>query len=154
MEPQFLEEEAYGRITWDDSAGEFSGRCEVSKGLTIDLSVDPFSDVLPYQRSSALAEPELLAAGVASRLQLLVANLDRITAYAAQELLLVYNADWTDGPPIDGPAFAARLRLMSITIDGDLCARAFFDDNGLFAGHAVIVSTDNSGEMTRTELFG
>jgi hypothetical protein len=43
---------------------------------------------------------------------------------------------------------------MSITIDGDLCARAFFDDNGLFAGHAVIVSTDKSGEMTRAELFG
>lgn len=134
--------------------GEFSGRCEVSNGLTIDLSVDPFSDVLPHERPPVLGEPQLLATGVASRLQLLLANLDRITAYAAQKLLLVHNEDWTDGPAIDGRAFAARLRLISITIDGDPCARALFDDDGLFAGHAVIVSTDRSGEVTRAELFG
>lgn len=154
MEPPFLEDEAFGRVTWDDGARDFSGRCEVSENLTIDLSVDPFSDVLPNERPSAVAEPQLLAAAVASRLQLLLSSLDRITAYAAQELLLVHNEDWTDGPPIDGPAFAARLRLMSITIDGDLCARAFFDDDGLFGGHTVIVSTNELGEVTRAELFG
>ena len=154
MEPPVLEDQAFGRVTWDDGSSEFSGRCEVSKGLTIDLSVDPFSDVLPNERPPAVTEPQLLAARVASRLRLLLANLDRIRAYAAEELLLVHNEDWANGPPIDGPAFAARLRLMSIAIDGDLCARAFFDDNGLFAGHAVIVSTNESGEVAHAELFG
>ena len=153
MEPPFLEDKGFGRLMWDDGASEFSARCEV-KGLTIDLSVDPFSDVLSAERPPALDEPQLLSAGVASRLQLLLAELDRITAYAAQELLLVHNEDWADGLPIDGPAFAARLRLMSITIDGDLGARAFFDDNGLFAGHAVNVCTNESGELIRAELFG
>ena len=154
MEPPFLEVGAFGRVKWDDGASEYSSQCELSPGLAIDLSVDPFSDVLPNERPPAVAEPQLLAAGEASRLQLLLADLNRIRAYATQELLLMHNENWADGPPIDGPAFAARLRLISIAIDGDLCARAFLDDNGLFAGHAIVVSTNESGEMTHAELFG
>jgi len=154
MQPPFLEDVAFGRLSWDESAREFSGRCKVSKDLTIDLSVDPFSDVLPDERPAGVPDPQLLASAVAARVQLLLSSLDGITAYAAKKLLRVHNEHWSEGPPIDGPAFAARLRLQSISIDGDLCAQAFFDDDGLFAGHAVIVSTNEAGDATRAQLFG
>lgn len=154
MEPSFIEHDAIGRLTWDEETREFAGRYEIFADLTIDLSVDPFTDVLPDRYPSSTADPDGLAEAVASMVQQLGSRLDLITAYAARELLPVYNEQWTEGHPIDEGAFVGRLRLLSIKIDQDLRADVFFDDGGLFAGHAVIVSTNESGEAIYAQFFG
>ncbi len=154
MEPPFIEHEAIGRLSWDDDTREFSGRYEMFADLTNDLAVDPFTDVLPVHYPSSIADPRGLAEAVAGRIQRLGSSLDRITAYAARQLLPVYNEHWADGPPIDEDAFVGRLRLLSVTLDQDMRADVFFDDGGLFAGHAVIVSTNESGDAIYAQFFG
>jgi hypothetical protein len=102
LNPKYLHHETFGRLTWDEAAGNFSGRVVLVGGDTIDLLVDPFSDHIPRRRPSAVTNPPLLADAVAQRVRTLVARLEHFKAYAAEHLLPVYNdGDWCEGTPID-----------------------------------------------------
>ena len=62
--------------------------------------------------------------------------------------------DWLELPALDRGGFVAQLALRSIGVDAGRECEVQFDDGGMFAGHAVFVSTDASGAPVDCVLFG
>jgi hypothetical protein len=86
----------------------------------------------------------------------LIADLETIKGYAADELLDLYNEDWVDKKigKVDRVAFMARLAKASIRLYDEIgTASVYFEDGGLFAGHSVEVSIDQ-GQPVSADITG
>jgi len=57
-------------------------------------------------------------------------------------------------PPIEAEEFVARLKLDAINVKGEECCDFFYDDDYLFWGHSVIVTTFDSCRTWDAQLFG
>ena len=55
---------------------------------------------------------------------------------------------------ISAAAFARRIRLDGITAAGDGGIELYFDDDGMFGGHAIRVWVDEAGMMTDAQIAG
>src|SRR5262245_31676404 len=92
--------------------------------------------------------PELVTAVAAGgdrcavRVMQALADLETIKAHAADDHLPIKNKDWLrDGEaPLSKPDFIKRLRLNGMNLLDDDGMDLFFGDDGLFAGHSIIVS--------------
>lgn len=73
---------------------------------------------------------------------------------ASDELLEIYNAEWNDGPALSDEEFMARLILDDLSIADDGTAEVFYRDDGLFAGHAVVVTIDENGNFADADVAG
>jgi len=80
----------------------------------------------------------------------------RAKADAAESLIDLKNGDWAgDEPgPLTASQLAARLRLEACEIAADGGATFYFDDDGLFGGHSVVVYVSSDGEFVDAKLAG
>ncbi len=128
-------------------------------GDGISLRVTP--DDVPAEQCLVLAQKAVAA----------LADLDaQARAVAAKSLLASYNQDWrhyarvaadgstaeTHDPELTPAEFEARLRMTCLEASGADCCTVFYDDGGMFAGHAVVVTSFDGLAFTDThaELFG
>ncbi|MFO0694960.1 MAG: DUF2262 domain-containing protein [Polyangiales bacterium] len=81
---------------------------------------------------------------------------ERLTQAAARELLSVKNAHWLedDEEPMSEAAFRACMTPESLGVEADGSFNVFFDDGGIFAGHAIVVYADLAKGPTRVNLYG
>lgn len=108
-----------------------------------------------------------LAAEVVSGL----AELDKVAKKAAsRDLLDVYNEEWNaeeedeDGgstepvsnPPLSETEFESKLTLRAINVTGSKMVDLYYDDQGMFLGHSVLVSSFDGADFGKAvaELFG
>lgn len=162
MTPDHLDHPALGRLDWDDRLSWFKGQMPLDDGSTVEITLNPFSELLhPYP--DRLEDPVEFLDRSVSTLSDLAGKLDAMKEYAADRLLDVYNdgwrssyrqGDWLELPALDRGGFVAQLALRSIGVDAGRECEVQFDDGGMFAGHAVFVSTDASGAPVDCVLFG
>jgi hypothetical protein len=124
-----------GELVWDDDCGWYETTLTLPNGRVIDVSVA--SDDAP---SEAPPSAHLLD-GAAARVKRIGAELERIQFFAAREL-----GKRRDGAATDEWDFVARLTIESIAVNSDLTVEVWFDDGGLFDGHAISVELDEHGQ--------
>ncbi len=125
-------------------------------------------DIKIQMSRGANLEPTLtLAAEVARRLP----ELDQIAKrVAVANLREAYNNGWNEydeaqqdgslksvsNPQLSEAEFDAKLSLDTVTVTGDLMLQFFYDDEGMFWGHSVIVSSLSGTDFSEAhaELFG
>ena len=107
------------------------------------------------------------AAEVASRL----AELDKLAKQiATRDLREGYNDDWNEydetqddgscktvvNPKLSEDEFEAKLTLNAVNVTGDRMIDFFYDDEGMFWGHSVYVSSLTGIDVSnaRAEIFG
>ena len=84
------------------------------------------------------------------------ANWDiRLRSYAARELTELAN-DWREEniPEIKEKDFAERIGIPSIHIDNKGSFEAVYDDDGMFAGHWIVVGVNDKGEPEDADIEG
>ena len=67
------------------------------------------------------------------------------SSYAASKLTGEYNEGWNEDVPITEDEFSSRIKLSSLVLHYGL-ADFYFDDGGLFAGHAIHVEMEEAGK--------
>lgn len=94
----------------------------------------------------------------------------RARQFAAKRLLTEYNSHWRefirvgpDGldvavsePELSESDFMSRLMLTSVGVTGDSCLTLCYDDDHMFAGHSVLVTSFDGVQIddAHAELFG
>jgi hypothetical protein len=87
----------------------------------------------------------------------LESRLPQVAAQVARMMLPLYNDNWReDDAPVESEAsFAVRLGVPSVVVDcDDGDTTLYFDDDDLFAGHAIQASLDEAGEVADATLVG
>jgi len=113
-----------------------------SRGIRVRMDADgqPFENTLK------------LAADVVRRLQELDSLAKRI---AADKLLEVYNSGWNEydeaqedgslksvsNPKLSAAQFIAKLSLTDVDVTGDQMITFYYNDEGMFWGHAVVITS-------------
>jgi hypothetical protein len=83
------------------------------------------------------------------------ADLPVIRAAIVRDQLSLYNHTWREqGPELDGEEFIAHVSLESAVIDPGGRVTLYFDDGGLFYGHAIEVRLNADGSVRETCLAG
>lgn len=128
------------------------------RGQTIDIRI--IADEIPYDATI----------DVASSVFKDLAKIDaRAKQIAARELTDTYNSGWNEydeaqedgtlkavsNPKLTQEEFANKLRLNAINVTGSMID-LFYDDEGMFWGHSVIVTSMDGTEFTDTHarIFG
>src|SRR3954467_7230172 len=80
----------------------------------------------------------------------------RIRELATRELLDLKNSNWLaeDEPVITADDFTDRMRLESISVNGDGSFEFFHDDGDLFWGHTIIVGGNLRDGPTSAQIAG
>lgn len=79
----------------------------------------------------------------------------RLRSYAAGELTELAN-DWReeDTPEIKEESFVERIGIPAIHIDNKGSFEAVYDDDGMFAGHWIVVRMNEKGEPEDADIEG
>ncbi len=136
-------DEVFGQLVWNEQVEWWECHCEFSAGLSVPVSVSPDDIDL---------ETVLRQARQTFRLLQQLEPFPRLEA--AKALLELHNEEWSDGEPINDEAFAGRMTMKELTIDGDGSATLFYDDGDLFWGHSILVEVDNEGAFQDASIAG
>ena len=74
-------------------------------------------------------------------------------AAIAKEYLPIFHK-WSQDESIDESAFQKRLKLESVTLLPEGGAEVYYDDDGMFGGHALIAHLKADGTVGHVEKFG
>ena len=74
--------------------------------------------------------------------------------YIAEQLLDLYNDDWSEEETIDKKEFINRISLESVTIYDDNSPEIYYQDGDLFAGHYIALSLNSEGKLGEPYLAG
>jgi hypothetical protein len=83
-----------------------------------------------------------------------VCRSDAILRAGVSKKYLPLFANWNEGNRISDAEFKRRLTLESIILTPDGKAEVFFQDDDMFAGHALIAHLDPDGVARYVEMFG
>jgi hypothetical protein len=153
MRPKRITDPVLGELVWNPQRLWWEGKCTVPDGASIPLSIHslgystqlpPFEDTT-YDRTITPESREAL-----SRVRCAGSNL---RSALAEKYLPLYPR-WNEGERITEREFKRRLKLEGITLTPEGNAEAFFEDDGMFAGHALIAHLDPDGIVRYVELFG
>jgi hypothetical protein len=143
-----------GKLKWDSQRLVWRGHATIADGVTVPMSIQtlsyltqrpPFEDAT-WDRMITPASRDALARVRASEALL--------RAALTEEFFPIYSR-WPDREKSMGAAtFARRIKFDGVILLPDGGAQVFFDDAGMFGGHALIVHLDCRGAVTRTEMFG
>ena len=153
MRPTHVTDPELGELTWNADRLWWEGTCVMADESRLPLYVQslgfstqrpPFEDAT-WDRTIT---PE-------SRLALVrVRSSDSIFRAAVSKDYLPAYFDWNDGEQTTAANFERRLKLQSVELTPDGGAAVFFDDDGMFGGHALIAHLDPDGVVRSVELFG
>ncbi len=152
LKPQVLHSDILGDLELDRRCGVFKGVCGWlgnSIGIRIaadDSRIDVNKQIKSLEslvRDSARWDGELRAFAA------------KDLTDTANEWLADYNYDAEEKlPPVTEADFARRIVLSSIHLSGETAFEAYFDDDGMFAGHTVTVSADTENGAVSADLMG
>ena len=146
-EARTLQDEVLGTLTWNADLDWWEGRVDLSAGHPVRLS-------LTVEEEDADVEPAQEIAHGRRVLLFLRGHEPEARLVAADELLEIYNAEWNEGEPLDDEEFMGRLTLDDVNVSFDGSAELFYRDDGLFAGHTVLVMVDANGNFADADIAG
>ncbi|MDQ2686365.1 MAG: DUF2262 domain-containing protein [Armatimonadota bacterium] len=147
MAERTIHDETLGLLTWNSRLDWWEGRFLLAPGHPIGFSIGVEEDDSDANPTAEIQRTRLLL----GRLPELEPEARQL---AADELLDIYNEEWNDDAPLSAEEFMARLTLDDIGIAPDGSAELFYQDDGLFAGHAVLVSLDADGNLDDADIAG
>ena len=86
--------------------------------------------------------------------QILISKHGEFKQYIAEQLLDLYNNNWSKEETIDRKEFANRIILEAVTIYDDNSAEICYQDGNLFAGHYIVVDLNSKGILDEPYLAG
>jgi len=134
-----------GTLSFDRGLEHFSGRV-LWRGQLVEISLD-------VSKCERLPECITIA-------RILIRDQaewhDRSREFASKELLSLKNENWLDEgeEELTADDFRKRLTMNSLTLDPDGSFTFWFDDGGLFFGHAVAVSGTLAGGFESADIHG
>jgi hypothetical protein len=131
----------FGSLTFDPEIGWWEGRVRIPSGeyaLYIHASSDD---------EHVLTEP------IRRVLEKVKSLEEAARSFAADELLLIHNSEWSDEGPIDAHKFISRLTPAAIQVWPDGDAEISYGDGGLFWGHEIGVRF-RGGRFTEAVVQG
>lgn len=131
-------EHELGTVAWTLESEAFDG--EVGAGLSVRLDTADAATARRLLDGLAAA----FAGGLAP---------EGVTALAVAELLDLANEEWLD-EPISAGDFRRRVRFTEWVLYEDGGFEAYADDDGIFAGHAVLVSGSLADGATGATIAG
>ena len=142
-----VHDDILGTLTWNGDLGWWEGQIELVPGHRLSMS-------LSVEEEDAAVKPAQEIARARRVLLFLREHEPEARLVASDELLEIYNAEWNDGEPLDEEEFMDRLTLDDVNVSFDGSAELFYLDNGLFAGHAVLVTVDANGNFADADVAG
>ena len=149
QQPVVLDDPRFGRLTLARSLGCFEA-ATTWDGDPVQLSIPATGEALSGARTTAAA---LFAEPGAWR--------ERVRACAVAQLLPLKNHTWRDEdedgqlePPLTAPDVASRLTLARIDVREGGGFSVWFDDGGLFFGHAIEVRGTLDGGCETASIMG
>ena len=147
MPERTIHDETLGTLTWNSRLDWWEGQAEWAPGRRVGVSLSVEDDDPDAAPTAAIAH--------AGRVLNSLAELEpEARQLAADELLEIYNEEWNDGDPLSPDEFVTRLTLEDIGLAADGSAELFYQDGGLFAGHTVLVSLDEAGNLDDADIAG
>jgi hypothetical protein len=150
---QTLKDPDFGKLSWNKKLLFWVGQCTMADGTSIPLYLNtlanltqlpPFEDatwdrtITPESRK---AFPRLLRSDALLR------------KAVSREFFTLYR-EGCDSEKISAAEFKRRLQLESVTLNPDGVAEVFFNDAGMFGGHALVAHLDPDGVVRHVEMFG
>lgn len=142
-----LQSASLGVVTWNDNFNRWEAQIEIVPGQKVGVSLAP----------GDAAEIGDIAAGEAF-VQWVREQDAAARAYAAKQMVETAE-DWQEQDdeetePITVESFARRIRLSEITTEPDGEGSLWYDDDGIFAGHVIVVSVNAEREFTDATMMG
>lgn len=147
MAERTIHDETLGLLTWNNRLDWWEGRFLLAPGQPVGISIGVEEDDPDTEPTAEIQRARLLLDGLAELEP-------EARQLAADELLDIYNEEWNDDDPLSAEEFMTRLTLEDIGIAADGSAELFYQDGGLFAGHAVLVSLDADGNLDNADIAG
>ena len=143
----------FGPLTWNSQVHRWQGRATMGDGTPFALDVEsigyvtqlpPFVDT-NWDKTITVDSREALKR---------IRNADSVLRTAVMRDYWPLYPRWNEDATISPERFSQRLRLQSVTLLPNGTAQVFFDDDNMFAGHAIVAHLDPDGKVRHVELFG
>jgi len=147
MAERTIHDEMLGALTWNSQLGWWEGQAEIAPDRSVTFSVS-------VEDEETDEEPRVEIENARRVLLRLPEQEPEARQLAADELLDIYNEEWNDDDPLSAEEFMTRLVLDDVGIFADGSAELFYQDGGLFTGHAVLVTLDAAGNLDDADIAG
>jgi uncharacterized protein (TIGR03067 family) len=141
---QPIEDEALGRLVWDDNMDWWETKIRIGRRHSVDLSLSGAEDGRPLERALRHAREFV---------EWLREHEGDVREFAAQRLLDVHNDCWKKGRPTSKSAFMKRMRLESVVVSPD-GSTLYYADGGLFLGHSILVNLSKRRAFKDAHIAG
>jgi hypothetical protein len=142
-----------GQLFWQAKRRWWEGASNMIDGTPFTLYVNPRAyepQVPPFDNATCDRAITQQAQEALARVR---QSHSQLRAAVAKKYWSLYT-NWNDGESITNADFMRRLILESVAIMPDGGAEVFFQDDGMFGGHALIAHLDPDGVVRYVEMFG
>ena len=148
MDQETIYDDMLGALTWNSDLDWWEGRVDMqsSHSISISLTVEDDDNEVP-DIDTLLQHGRRIVTFVRE-------HEPEARLVAADTLLEIYNREWNDETPLDDEEFMGRLILDDVNVAADGSAELFYKDDGLFAGHTVLVTIDAAGNFADADVAG
>jgi hypothetical protein len=140
-------DEVLGALTWNEDLEWWEGQTQLTPGHPIQFSIS-------QEEVDAAAQPTAEVQQARRVIAFLREHEEEARVVAADEVLELYNLEWNEGDPLSEEEFMSRLTLDDISIAFDGSAELFYKDDGLFAGHTLLVTISAEGTFEDADIAG
>ncbi len=153
MRPSHITDPELGELIWNAEGLFWEGTCTMADGTSLPLCVQS----LGYSTQRPPFEDATWDRTITPDSRVALARVRRsgsiFRAAVSRDYLSAYS-DWNDGEQTSADNFERRLKIKSVELTPDGGASVFFDDDGMFGGHALIAHLDPDGAVRNVEMFG
>lgn len=135
----------FGEVAFNERLGWYEGLTRSAEGRDVKTGID-----------LAVVESKAVLQQAADQVGFLLGDSAKAKEFACDKLLGIKNESWLgEGEqPLSRAEFVSHLQLESISINDEGGMQLFFLDNGLFRGHAVVISMTVDGVFFDADIFG
>lgn len=139
-----IQDAILGELIWEEKHRWWKGKARINSDLPFkvylfDYPKDASEDLEPYRRF----------------FETICRNEARAREFAAEELLGVYNDNWSGSDnPIAKEEFCRRMQPESIGFYDSTEADFYYVGEDLFGEHTIVITINESGDFTYAEIEG
>lgn len=145
MNADFISDEELGLLEWNELCGWWVGTVAMSSGREFEIHL--------LARPSVVSDRAITTAARAAIARVRTME-DACRVYACSKVLDYYNAEWSNGRPLDASEFMRRLEPGYIVVHESGYCEVCFGDGELFLGHSVDVRIRPDGSIQSAGVEG
>lgn len=144
------------RLGWGIDSQQWQGYITFPSGRILEVFVDQ-PDEINYDSPEAPETFEAVQASSRPFILWFLQNEKELYDAVANEMIALYNENWSDEPPITADEFASRIEIISLSFQQDKGNFDLYFSDGemeMFGGHTIVCSFDENGQFARHALWG